>query len=144
MQWKIFPLTDEEACIDICTGFAYADLNRGRWIDSNYGVYSPETHFDIAIERFIVNSVAYKVVSLYMIEDENLGLIILQPMHTCKEDKAYIIKNLRRYGLSIEGVTDTDESVKYIQQQRQFEDIYKNTHKDGNNIGIEGNKSTKK
>ena len=146
MNWKIFPLTKEEASIDICTGYAYAVLNKGRWINSTYGSYSPEGHNAVDIENFVINDIVYTPLKSYFNETEGFALWVVKPVNGSKENTEYIIKNLRKYGISIAGVTDqpTDTKDKYIQQQRLFRDIYEKTHKDGNNIGTEGNKSTKK
>lgn len=146
MNWKIFPLTKQEAAIDICTGYAYALLNKDRWISSIYGQYSPESHNSIDIEYFVINGSAYSPLKVYFNEDDGIALWIVKPVNNAKEDKEYVINNLKKYGLTIKGVTDqpTDKKDKYIQQQRLFRDIYDKTHKPGNNIGTEGNTSTKK
>ena len=146
MKWKIFPLTSQEATIDICTGYAYAILNKDRWKDSTYGVYSPESHNAVDIENFVIGGVVYSPLKVYFNEDEEFALWIVKPVNGSKENTEYIIRNLRKYGITIKGVTDqpTEEKERYIQQQRLFRDIYEKTHKDGNNIGIEGNEGTKK
>lgn len=146
MKWKIFPLTIQEASIDVCTGYAYAVLNKDRWKDSTYGSYSPESHNAVDIENFVIGGVVYSPLKTYYNEDEGFALWIVKPVKGSKEDKDYIIRNLKKWGLTIKGVTDqpADDKERYIQQQRLFRDIYEKTHKEGNNIGIEGNESTKK
>lgn len=146
MNWKIFTLTNKEAVLDMCTGYAYAELNKSRWIDSIYGAYSPEAHNAVDIENFVIKGVVYQPLKTYFNEDEGIALFVVKPVNGSKEDKDYIISNLRNNGLVVPGITDQPDTKvkKYIQQQRLFADIYAKTHKDGNNIGIEGNESTKK
>lgn len=146
MNWKIFPLTKEESSVDICTGYGYATLNKGRWIDSIYGEYSPESHNAVDIENFVINDQVYSPIKVYFNEQENFALWIVKPVKGVKEDKEWIKKNLRNYGISVPGITDqpSESPERYIQQQRLFRDIYEKTHKSGNNIGTEGNESTKK
>ena len=146
MNWKIFTLTNKEATLDMCTGYTYAALNKSRWVDSIYGAYSPESHNAIDIESFVIKGVVYQPLKIYFNEDEGFALFVVKPVNGSKEDKDYIISNLRKSGLTVPGITDQPdtENKKYIQQQRLFADIYEKTHKDGNNIGIEGNESTKK
>ena len=146
MNWKLFPLTKQEAAIDICTGYAYALLNKDRWVSSTYGQYSSEGHNAVDVENFVINGSVYTPLKTYFNEDDGTALWIVKPVNGAKEDKEYILDNLKKYGLTIKGVTDqpSDKKDKYIQQQRLVRDIYDKTHKPGNNIGTEGNTSTKK